>query len=43
MARLLSYLPQNNMERAPRIACNDPIDRNNEVKPVVKEIVNLFK
>ena len=25
--RLLSYLPQNNRERAPRIACTDPIDR----------------
>ena len=25
--RLLSYLPQNNRERAPRIPCTDPIDR----------------
>ncbi|MBQ7635103.1 MAG: acyl-CoA carboxylase subunit beta [Bacteroidaceae bacterium] len=25
--RLLSYLPQNNRERAPRVPCTDPIDR----------------
>ena len=25
--KLLSYLPQNNMEDAPRVACTDPIDR----------------
>ena len=35
--KLLSYLPQNNMERAPRIACTDPIDRKedslNEIIP----------
>ena len=28
---LLSYLPQNNHERAPRVACADPIDRKEEV------------
>ena len=35
--RLLSYIPQNNMERAPRVACTDPIDRKedslNEIIP----------
>ncbi len=35
--RLLSYIPQNNMERAPRVPCNDPIDRKedslNEIIP----------
>ena len=35
--RLLSYIPQNNMERAPRIPCTDPIDRKedslNEIIP----------
>ena len=28
---LLSYLPQNNHERAPRVACADPIDRKEDV------------
>ena len=35
--QLLSYIPQNNMERAPRIVCTDPIDRKedalNEIIP----------
>ena len=35
--RLLSYIPQNNMERAPRVECTDPIDRKedslNEIIP----------
>lgn len=35
--RLLSYIPQNNMEHAPRIECTDPIDRKedslNEIIP----------
>ena len=25
--QLLSYMPQNNMEEAPRVECNDPVDR----------------
>ena len=28
--KLLSYLPQNNMEDPPQIPCNDPIDRQDE-------------
>ena len=28
--KLLGYLPQNNMERAPRVACTDPIDRKED-------------
>ena len=35
--KLLSYIPQNNMERAPRVECTDPIDRKedslNEIIP----------
>ena len=27
---LISYLPQNNLEEAPRIECNDPIDRKED-------------
>jgi Acetyl-CoA carboxylase, carboxyltransferase component (subunits alpha and beta) len=37
--KLLSYMPQNNMEDAPRIACDDPIDRLeeslNEIIPIL--------
>lgn len=29
--RLVSFIPQNNMEEAPRIECNDPIDRVDDV------------
>ena len=29
--RLLSYLPQNNRERAPRVECLDPIDRKEDI------------
>ncbi|MGP1435686.1 MAG: acyl-CoA carboxylase subunit beta [Phocaeicola sp.] len=28
--QLLSYIPQNNMEEAPRVECNDPIDRTDD-------------
>ncbi len=28
--RLLSYMPQNNLEEAPRVPCDDPIDRMDE-------------
>ncbi|MBR1712141.1 MAG: acyl-CoA carboxylase subunit beta [Alloprevotella sp.] len=28
--RLLSYIPQNNMEHAPRVECTDPIDRKED-------------
>ena len=31
LRQLLSYLPQNNMETAPRIVCTDPIDRKEEL------------
>lgn len=35
--RLLSYIPQNNMEEAPRVECTDPVDRKedllNEILP----------
>ncbi|MCH5181170.1 MAG: acyl-CoA carboxylase subunit beta [Prevotellaceae bacterium] len=31
LRRLLSYLPQNNMEQAPRTACTDPIDRKDDL------------
>ena len=35
--KLLSFIPQNNMESAPRVECNDPIDRKedmlNEILP----------
>jgi methylmalonyl-CoA decarboxylase subunit alpha len=30
LRKLLSYMPQNNMEEAPLITCNDPIDRSEE-------------
>ena len=29
--RLVSFIPQNNMEEAPRMECNDPIDRVDDV------------
>jgi len=29
--QLLSYLPQNNMEEAPRVECNDPVDRKEDI------------
>ena len=29
--KLLSYMPQNNMEQAPRVACTDPIDRKEDL------------
>ena len=29
--KLLSYMPQNNRERAPRVECNDPIDRKEDL------------
>lgn len=28
---LLSYIPSNNMEEAPRVECNDPIDRKEDI------------
>ena len=28
--RLISYIPQNNMETTPRVECNDPVDRTEE-------------
>ena len=28
--KLLSYMPQNNLEEAPRVACDDPVDRMDE-------------
>lgn len=35
--KLLSYIPQNNMEEAPRVVCTDPVDRKedllNEILP----------
>lgn len=34
--KLLSYLPSNNMETAPRVECNDPIDR---VEQTLNEII----
>ena len=37
---LLSYIPQNNMEEAPRMECTDPIDRMedalNEIIPTIR-------
>ncbi|MCQ2243721.1 MAG: acyl-CoA carboxylase subunit beta [Bacteroidaceae bacterium] len=33
---LVSYIPSNNMEEAPRVACNDPVDR---VSDVLNEIM----
>ncbi|MCM1078056.1 MAG: acyl-CoA carboxylase subunit beta [Bacteroidales bacterium] len=29
--KLLSYLPSNNMEEAPRVECNDPVDRMDDI------------
>ena len=29
--KLLSFIPQNNMESAPRVECNDPIDRKEDM------------
>ena len=29
--KLLEYLPQNNMEESPRVECNDPIDRKEDM------------
>ena len=29
--KLLSYIPQNNMEEAPEVECNDPIDRMEDI------------
>ena len=29
--KLLSYMPQNNMERTPRVECTDPIDRKEDL------------
>ena len=29
--KLLSYMPQNNMEQAPRMVCTDPIDRKDDL------------
>ena len=29
--KLLSYMPQNNMEQAPRVVCTDPIDRKEDL------------
>ena len=34
--QLLSYLPSNNMEEAPRVECNDPVDR---MEDVLNEII----
>ena len=31
MKKLLSYIPSNNTEEAPRIECNDPIDRKSDL------------
>lgn len=40
--KLLSYLPQNNLEEAPIIECNDPIDRiNDELNELVPENPNM--
>ena len=39
--KLLSYLPQNNLEEAPVIECNDPIDRlDDALNEIIPENVN---
>lgn len=40
--KLLSYLPQNNLEEAPMLECNDPIDRmEDELNELVPENPNM--
>ncbi|MCU4177737.1 acyl-CoA carboxylase subunit beta [Carboxylicivirga sp. N1Y90] len=40
--KLISYLPQNNMEEAPAIECNDPIDRlDDQLNTIVPDNPNL--
>jgi len=40
--KLMSYLPQNNMEEAPRLQCTDPIERMDErLNAVIPESPNL--
>ncbi len=40
--KLISYLPQNNLEEAPVVECNDPIDRlENSLNDLVPEAPNL--
>ncbi len=34
--QLLSYIPQNNLEETPRVACTDPVDR---IDPALNEII----
>jgi len=34
--RLLSYIPQNNMEETPRVDCTDPVDR---IDPALNEVI----
>ena len=39
--QLLSYLPQNNMEEAPRVECTDPIDRmEDSLNEIIPESAN---
>ena len=39
---LLSFIPQNNMEEAPRVECNDPIDRKEDMlNEIIPDSANM--
>ena len=40
--KLLSYIPQNNLENAPRVECNDPINRlEDSLNEIIPESANM--